>query len=110
MKWYHYIACFFAGAFLANSVPHFIHGVSGNPFPSPFSDPPGIGLSPPMVNVAWAFFNMVVGYLLFRAGKIEKSNKIGITVFLVGALAMSLMIGNHFVNKQEIPTHSSAEF
>ena len=29
MKWYHYVAVFFAGAFLANVVPHFIHGVSG---------------------------------------------------------------------------------
>ena len=39
MKWYHYIACFFAGAFLANTVPHFVHGISGDCFPSPFRKP-----------------------------------------------------------------------
>ena len=36
IKWYHYLAAFFAGFFLANAVPHFVHGVSGDPFPSPF--------------------------------------------------------------------------
>ena len=45
MKWYHYVAAFFAGAFLANVVPHFIHGVSGDAFPTPFADPAGKGLS-----------------------------------------------------------------
>jgi hypothetical protein len=99
MKWYHFIACLFAGAFLANAVPHFVNGVSGNAFPSPFSDPPGIGLSPPMINVAWAFFNIIIGYLLFRAGKIRHSNKVGILLFFIGALAMSMMIGNHFAGK-----------
>jgi len=30
MKWYHYVACFCAGLFLTNTVPHFVHGVSGD--------------------------------------------------------------------------------
>ncbi len=58
MKWYHYVAAFFSGAFLANTVPHFIHGVSGDPFPSPFANPPGKGLSSPIVNVLWACLNL----------------------------------------------------
>jgi len=48
MKWYNYVACFFAGVFLANVVPHFIHGVSGDSFPTPFANPPGKGLSSPI--------------------------------------------------------------
>jgi hypothetical protein len=52
--WYDYIAGFFAGAFLANTVPHFIHGISGNKFPTPFSKPGGIGLSSPTINtICW---------------------------------------------------------
>lgn len=43
MRWYHYVAYFFGGAFLANFVPHFVNGVSGNPFQSPFASPPGAG-------------------------------------------------------------------
>src|SRR5678815_1820092 len=61
MRWYHYLALFFAGAFLVNSVPHFTNGVSGRPFPSPFASPPGQGLSSPVVNVLWGSFNFIVG-------------------------------------------------
>ena len=100
MKWYHYVACFFAGMFLANFVPHFVMGVTGTPFPSPFSHPPGKGLSSPTVNVCWGFFNLVVGYLLFRAGKITNSNKWGIGVMLVGILAMAIMLSYSFVGIQ----------
>jgi hypothetical protein len=99
MKWYHYLACFFAGAFLANFVPHFIHGVSGDSFPSPFSTPPGKGLSSPMVNVLWALFNLLVGYLLFRSGKISKTNLPGLLVFFAGIIAMSIMLSISFVDK-----------
>src|ERR1700682_1782725 len=28
MKWYHYLACFFAGAFLIHVIPHVMHGMS----------------------------------------------------------------------------------
>ena len=51
MKWYQYIAGFFAGAFLTNVVPHFVNGISGNAFPTPFANPPGQGLSSPLTNV-----------------------------------------------------------
>ena len=37
LKWYHYVATFFAGVFLANTIPHFVNGISGNLFPSPFA-------------------------------------------------------------------------
>ena len=52
MRWYHYISYFFGGAFLANAVPHFVNGVSGNPFQSPFAHPPGEGLSPALGNAS----------------------------------------------------------
>ncbi len=32
-----------SGALLANGVPHFVHGVSGAPFQSPFVKPPEVG-------------------------------------------------------------------
>ena len=64
MRWYFYVAYFFGGAFLVNAVPHFVSGVSGRSFPSPFASPPGKGLSSPMVNVLWGTLNAVVGYFL----------------------------------------------
>ncbi len=36
MEWTHYISYFFGGAFLTNAVPHFVRGVIGQPFQSPF--------------------------------------------------------------------------
>jgi len=61
VNWYGLHRCFFSGMFLANAVPHFVHGISGDRFPTPFARPPGKGLSSPTVNVVWALFNLVVG-------------------------------------------------
>ncbi len=99
MKWYHYVAAFFSGAFLANTVPHFIHGVSGDPFPSPFANPPGKGLSSPTVNVLWACLNLLIGYILLRVSKTSVQNKYSILVLFLGILAMSLQLGIVFAEK-----------
>jgi hypothetical protein len=99
MKWYHYIAAFFAGAFLANTVPHFIHGVSGDAFPTPFANPPGRGLSSPVVNVLWACFNLLVGYLLLRVSKASPKTKLSMVVIFLGILAMSIQLSIAFIEK-----------
>lgn len=99
MNWYEYIACFFAGMFIANVVPHFVHGISGDRFPTPFSHPPGKGLSSPIVNVGWALSNLVIGYLLFRAGKIWGGNDAALIVFFAGIAAISIMSSVRFAEK-----------
>ncbi len=99
MKWYNYVACFFAGFFLANVVPHFIHGISGDGFPTPFAHPPGKGLSSPLINVLWALLNMIVGYLLYKAGKINSQNKMALVIFFIGIAVCSIMLSIAFVDK-----------
>ena len=74
VNWHNYIACFLAGMFLANFVPHFVHGISGDRFPTPFAHPPGKRLSSSTGNVVWALFNLVVGYVLFRLGEITSGD------------------------------------
>lgn len=64
MTWYDVVAHFIGGAFFANFFPHFVSGISGRWFPSPFGKPPFRGLSSPAVNVLWALFNLAVAYLL----------------------------------------------
>jgi hypothetical protein len=71
MPWYDYLACFFSGMFLANLVPHFVHGVSGDPFPTPFAHPPGRGLSSPTVNVLWPSSTWSSGTSCFGSGSIQ---------------------------------------
>lgn len=64
MPWHDVAAYFFGGVFLANFTPHFIAGVSGRSFYSPFAKPPFRGLSSPAVNILWALFNLALAYAL----------------------------------------------
>ncbi len=99
MGWYNYVACFFSGAFLANVVPHFVHGISGDRFPTPFAHPPGKGLSSPAVNVVWGLFNLVVGYVLYRAGRVSTGSDFALCVFFAGILAISIILSIRFARK-----------
>lgn len=99
MNWYEYVACFFAGMFLANAVPHFVHGISGDPFPSPFAKPPGKGLSSPTVNVVWGLFNLVIGYVLVRVGNVAGGGDAALGVLFAGAAAISVLMSVQFAQK-----------
>jgi|SRR6185312_7513325 len=101
MEWYHYFSGFCAGMFFANFVPHFVKGVCGDKFPTPFSKPPGKGLSSPVVNVVWALFNLVVAYVLFRVGKVSTSIALSFAIFFAGFASLSLMMGKNFANKHK---------
>jgi hypothetical protein len=97
MRWYHYVAYFFGGAFLANAIPHFVNGVSGQSFQSPFASPPGEGLSSSTVNVLWGFFNLVVGYLLVcRVGTFDLRQTRHVLVVGLGVLLMGIMLARSF--------------
>ncbi len=100
MNWYRYVACFFAGMFLANVVPHFVHGISGDRFPTPFARPSGKGLSSPTVNVVWALFNLIVGYILFRVGKVSSGEDSALVIFFAGMVVISTMLSVRFAKKQ----------
>lgn len=102
MEWYLYIAGFFAGIFLANAVPHFVQGVSGNKFPSPFAKPPGRGLSSPTVNVLWALFNVLIGYLLFCVGQVGSANLPSLIAFFLGVAVISIFSSINFQKKERI--------
>jgi len=97
MRWNHYLSYFFGGAFLANAVPHFVNGISGHPFQSPFASPPGQGLSSSMVNVLWGALNAVIGYLLVcRVGSFELRSSRHVLVTGAGALLMAMMLARAF--------------
>lgn len=60
-----YIAHFFGGVFLANGIPHFVSGVCGRPFRTPFVRLHGGSVSSAALNVFWGWLNLLVAYLLF---------------------------------------------
>ena len=93
MNWLHDAAYLFGGAFLANALPHFVSGMMGRPFQSPFAKPPGQGLSSSTVNVLWGFANFVLAYLLladvgsFDVRAADQVIAAGVGVLLMGVFA-----------------------
>lgn len=93
MPWFHLPAYFFAGTFSANFVPHFVSGVLGRTFPTPFASPPFRGQSSSRVNVLYALFNLAVAYtLLLHVGDFEPRSSLHAGTFGLGLAAMSLLI------------------
>jgi len=41
MNWLWLVSYFFGGVVTANAIPHFVAGMMGRPFQSPFAKPPG---------------------------------------------------------------------
>ncbi len=96
-RWYHFIAYFFGGAFLANTIPHLVNGISGRPFQSPFASPPGQGLSSSTVNVLWGMLNLAVAYgLIVRVGRFDLRKPWQVAALALGLLLMALNLARHF--------------
>ena len=71
-QWIDYLAYFVGGVVLTNAIPHFVSGLMGRAFQTPFAKPPGKGLSSSTVNVLWGGFNLALGYLLIlRVGTFD---------------------------------------
>ena len=97
MSWLHEAAYFFGGALLTNALPHFISGVSGQPFPTPFARPPGRGLSSSTVNVLWGSLNLLLGYLLiWHVGKFNMRATGPLVALGLGIICMGLLLAHLF--------------
>jgi hypothetical protein len=73
MKWYNYLACYFAGVFLIHIVPHLIHGFS-------------------LTNILGVTVSLVGGSLLLWAGKFSFKKPLTIILLLAG-IASVLIYG-----------------
>jgi hypothetical protein len=97
VNWLHLVSYFFGGLFFANAIPHYVSGVMGRPFQSPFAKPPGEGLSSTTVNVLWGVFNALVGYLLvLRVGYFDLRSTSHVVSLAAGALLISIFSARHF--------------
>jgi hypothetical protein len=97
MDWLNFVSYFFGGFFLCNAIPHYVSGVTGRPFQSPFAKPPGKGLSSSTVNVLWGFANLVIAYfLLCRVGDFSLRSTADVIALGAGSLMMGLMGARQF--------------
>ena len=93
----HDVSYLFGGAFMANGVPHFVSGVTGRPFQSPFAKPSGEGLSSSTVNVLWGFANFVIAYLLIAGvGNFDLHAADHVIAVAVGVLLIGVMSARLF--------------
>lgn len=101
MLWFHFPAYFFGGVFFANFVPHFVSGVLGRTFPTPFASPPFRGQSSSLVNVLYGLCNLVFAYaLLSRVGDFEPRSALHAGAFGLGLSVWSLMIARSLARLQ----------
>ena len=97
MRWLWLVSYFFGGVFAANAVPHYVAGVLGRPFQTPFAKPPGKGLSSSTVNVVWGLFNAAVAYLLLvRVGDFCLRTTSHVLALGLGVLLISFALAYYF--------------
>ena len=97
MHWIWLVSYFFGGLCAANAIPHFVSGMMGRSFQSPFAKPPGKGLSSATVNVVWGFFNAVGAYLLIaQVGAFDPRAISHMVAFGLGALLIGIVSARHF--------------
>lgn len=87
---------FLSGALLCNSIPHLASGLRGDPFPSPFASPRGVGNSPPLVNVLWGSANLFAGAALMIAWLPGSDRVTGLAAAAIGWLALGAYAARHF--------------
>lgn len=97
MPWYYYPLQVLAGMLVTNGIPHFVQGLSGAPFQSPFATPSGIGESSPLVNVYWGFANLAGGLvLLAKFTPASAEDYLGWACVGVGSLLIGSFCARHF--------------
>src|SRR4051812_40794471 len=97
MTWLDYVAWFFGGVFLANTIPHLVAGISGRKFPTAISKPPGVGLSSAPTNVVYGLVNLTLAYLLLvRVGTFDFRDTGHIIIAGLGFGLMAVAVGSYF--------------
>ena len=97
IPWYIFLLQFAAGLFLANGVPHFVQGICGQRFQTPFASPSGVGKSSAIVNVLWGFLNLAVGFALLFTFAPKGADVVLEWSFVgLGALLAALFCAWHF--------------
>ena len=84
-----------AGALLCNAIPHLAAGLRGEAFPTPFANPPGQGLSSPLLNVLWGAANLSLGVYLLGP-MVDAEPRWGRAAVAAGFVATGVFLAHHF--------------
>jgi dolichol kinase len=95
--WWFYVVAIFAAALLVNGMPHFVNGISGRRFPTPFSGGAGT-LDGAARNVLWGAGNLIVGGFLLWLIRDGLGNPVLIVEMLVVGVAAATLLGHAFAH------------
>jgi hypothetical protein len=93
-----YLLIAFAGALICNAIPHLAAGLRGEPFPSPFAKPHGIGDSSPVINALWGSANLFAGIAVLAARLPRVDLTWGLSAAAIGFIAIGVFCARHFGN------------
>jgi len=83
---------FISGLFAANGVPHFIKGITGQQYQTPFGQPSGA-----FANVVWGSASFVIAWLLWHYVGLHRSLNHTVRyeiAFGVGVFVMALLLAS----------------
>jgi hypothetical protein len=76
MKWYHYVACFFAGVFLIHILPHMLNGLT-------------------LTDIIGVLVSLIGGCLLLWAGRFSPRNPLAVGLVLLGMASVLIFTWLH---------------
>lgn len=85
-----YLLSFLSGVFVINGLPHFIKGITGEKHMTPFGRP-----SSAAVNVAWGWFNFLIGVICIYFAHAQHHYLRALALFMVGGLIVAINLA-HF--------------
>jgi hypothetical protein len=89
-----YIYSFLAGLFAANGVPHFVKGITGQSFQTPFGRQ-----SSALVNVTWGWSNFVVAGVLLHFAHPRAHEYRAASLFMLAFLIMALLLAHGWMSQ-----------
>lgn len=98
-EWWHFLVAIPTAALQINGLPHFLHGVSGKRFPSPFSGGAGT-LDSPVRNVFWGAGNLILGGVLLWLIRDGLGNALLVAELVVLGVAFAALLGTAFGNPE----------
>lgn len=88
---------FLSGLFLANSIPHFVHGISGEAFHNPFLHRFTPWIPSPLFNVLWGLANLgLAGFWFSRRDRNHPFPSTGGIAFFAGFVFAAIGLSLYF--------------
>ena len=96
-----FVLALFSGMLLLNAIPHLVKGICGDTHMTPFAVN-----SAALVNVVWAWINLIAGGLLLKSSEPKSWTSSLWAAFCLGGIVISIWLGIFWSNPDaRLPWH-----